>query len=79
MIHLPARAAASALLVVCASLVVIGGCAQAQAPDDAALALRGQRLFLRCASCHDVSGSATQLVPDVLLWIELGRVGRQTQ
>jgi cytochrome c len=60
MIHLPTLAAASALLVLLASLTVIGGCAQgqAQAPDDAALVLRGQRLYLRCASCHDVAGSA---------------------
>ena len=66
MIHLPTRAAAPALFVVCASLIGLGGCAQAQAPapapapaiDDAALVQRGQRLYLRCISCHDVSGAA---------------------
>ena len=64
MIHLPTRAAVPALFVVCASLIGLGGCAQAQAPapapaiDDAALVQRGQRLYLRCISCHDVSGAA---------------------
>lgn len=62
MIQLPSRAALPALIAACASLIVIGGCAQAQTQaqpaDDAALVLRGQRLFLRCASCHDVSGAA---------------------
>ena len=77
MIHLTARAAttasasASAWLLVCASFIVISGCAQVQAQAqsqtqtetqtqaaaDATLVLRGQRLFLRCASCHDVAGS----------------------
>jgi cytochrome c len=43
--------------LVSVALLTIGAEAQAQAPDDPALVLRGQRLFLRCASCHDVSGS----------------------
>ncbi len=38
-------------------LLTVGGDAHAQPTDDPALVQRGQRLFLRCASCHDVSGS----------------------
>jgi cytochrome c len=50
-----ASSAASASLLVTALAAVD---ARAQPADDPALVARGQRLFLRCASCHDVSGSA---------------------
>jgi cytochrome c len=43
-------------------LAVLGsgtnGFAQPTAVNDDTLRLRGQRLFLRCASCHDISDSA---------------------
>lgn len=40
------------------ALAATAACTQAQPVDEAALVTRGQRLFLRCASCHDASGSA---------------------
>jgi len=35
----------------------LAACAAAARSDDAATVAHGKRLFLRCASCHDVSGS----------------------
>jgi cytochrome c len=62
MVRVRSLAALSARLVVSVgpvsvALLAIGCAAQAQPTDDPALVQRGQRLFLRCASCHDVSGS----------------------
>ncbi len=53
---LPRRRALSSL--VGTALVSAAACAAAQPADQGALVTRGQRLFLRCASCHDASGSA---------------------
>lgn len=47
----------SAGFMIAVAAIAMGGSAQAQVTEDPALVLRGQRLFLRCASCHDVSGS----------------------
>ena len=51
-------AALPAGALVFASLMALAAGARAQSTDDPALVTRGQRLFLRCASCHDVSGAA---------------------
>ena len=40
------------------TLLAAATCAVAQPAEEGALVTRGQRLFLRCASCHDASGSA---------------------
>jgi cytochrome c len=48
----------SLLLTLLLSLAGMAACAQTPTPPtEAAAAARGQRLFLRCVSCHDISGS----------------------
>jgi cytochrome c len=42
---------------VSAAPVTSGDAPVAPAAPDAALLARGQRVFLRCASCHDITGS----------------------
>jgi cytochrome c len=48
------RVAVTLVATVAALLAAVPASAQSA---DAALKARGQRLFLRCASCHDVTGS----------------------
>jgi cytochrome c len=45
--------------MICLAVLVSGanGLAEPTAANDDTLRLRGQRLFLRCASCHDISDS----------------------
>lgn len=53
---LPSRVRLLALMSALAAVCLAPACAQAPAtgaPADAAQALRGQRLFLRCAACHE--------------------------
>lgn len=54
--------------VAASGLVIIlgAGALAQQAPDADAAALRGQRLFLRCASCHSISdGGAARIGPNL--------------
>ena len=39
------------------SLICMSAAAQTAPAPEASAAARGQRLFLRCASCHDITGS----------------------
>ena len=65
-------------MAVCAGFIVVGGCAHAPPTHDPALVQRGQRLFLRCASClATLAGSITAAAPNgrIVLIGALGGTG----
>ena len=65
---------ALAALAACALLAPDAACfGQASPGGDGAQAPRGKRLFLRCASCHDISGSGVARIGPSLK----GVVGRK--